>query len=221
MTAVQSRHPLRLGQPRLQLGVLDQRPARARAARRGGRRLLPPLVRQLPRRPTTGRRRRPTTPVQHHGAARSAAAGRRRLPITGLYNLNPDKVGQVDNYTTFARDFGKQIEHWNGVDVSVNARLQNGLRLQGGVSTGRTTTDNCEIAANVRRESQPALLPRRHELPDAGQAARHLHRCRRSTSGRGDVPEHPGPGDLRRTTSSPTRWCSRRSAVRCRAAPPT
>jgi hypothetical protein len=67
--------------------------------------------------------------------------------ITGLYNLNPAKVGQVDNYTTFASDFGKQIEHWNGVDLGVNARLQRGIMLQGGVSTGRTTTDNCEVAA--------------------------------------------------------------------------
>jgi hypothetical protein len=65
--------------------------------------------------------------------------------ISGLYNLNPTKVGQVDNYTTFASDFGKQIEHWNGVDVGVNARLQRGILLQGGVSTGRTTTDNCAI----------------------------------------------------------------------------
>jgi hypothetical protein len=66
-------------------------------------------------------------------------------PIDGLYNLNPNKVGQSDNYTTFASDFGKQIEHWNGVDVGINARLQRGVMLQGGVSTGRTTTDNCEI----------------------------------------------------------------------------
>jgi hypothetical protein len=48
-----------------------------------------------------------------------------------------------------ARNFGKQIEHWNGVDFSANARLQNGIMLQGGVSSGRTTTDNCEIVANA------------------------------------------------------------------------
>jgi len=68
--------------------------------------------------------------------------------IDGLYNLNPSKFGVGTNYTTFADNFGKQIEHWNGVDFSANARLENGILLQGGVSTGRTTTDNCEVVAN-------------------------------------------------------------------------
>ena len=49
--------------------------------------------------------------------------------------------------TSLGDDYGKQIEHWNGVDVTVNARLGQAALLQGGLSTGRTTTDNCEIAA--------------------------------------------------------------------------
>jgi hypothetical protein len=32
------------------------------------------------------------------------------------------------------------------VDFSVNARLTRGINLQGGISTGRTVTDNCDIA---------------------------------------------------------------------------
>src|SRR6185503_15843801 len=68
--------------------------------------------------------------------------------VTGLYDLNPNKTGQVDNYTTLASDFGTQTEHWNGVDASVNARLEHGITLQGGVSVGRTVTDNCEVRAN-------------------------------------------------------------------------
>lgn len=69
--------------------------------------------------------------------------------VSGLYNLNPDKVGQVNNLTTFARNYGDQIHRWHGVDVSVNMRLQKGMMLQGGVSTGRTLTDNCEILAKL------------------------------------------------------------------------
>ena len=69
--------------------------------------------------------------------------------VSGLFNLNPSKFGLNDQYTTFASDFGKQTEHWNGVDVSLNARMTQGIVLQGGVSTGRTTTDNCEVAAKA------------------------------------------------------------------------
>ncbi len=68
--------------------------------------------------------------------------------IEGLYNINPSKVGQGTAYTTFARDYGKQTEQWNGMDFSANARLQNGLLMQGGFSTGRTVTDNCDVIGN-------------------------------------------------------------------------
>jgi hypothetical protein len=67
--------------------------------------------------------------------------------VSGLYNLNPAKFGvATDQYTSFATDFGNQTETWNGVDFSVNARLTRGINLQGGISTGRTVTDNCDIA---------------------------------------------------------------------------
>jgi hypothetical protein len=69
-------------------------------------------------------------------------------PVSGYVNLNPNKVGQVDNLVTSASNYGSQIEHWNGVDASVNIRLAT-VRLQGGMSTGRTSTDICDVAAQV------------------------------------------------------------------------
>ena len=66
-----------------------------------------------------------------------------------VYDLNPSKVGQVNNVVKFASDYGNQIEHWNGVDFTMNARPQAGMLVQGGVSTGRTSTDNCEVRALV------------------------------------------------------------------------
>ena len=67
--------------------------------------------------------------------------------LTGLYNIRPEKFGQTQNYNTLSGKYGKQIEHWNGVDVNFNARLQNGVTINGGISTGKTTEDNCDIVA--------------------------------------------------------------------------
>ena len=73
---------------------------------------------------------------------------RRQLPnaggtVTGLFdpNINP----AARNVVKDASVYGKQQAHWDGVDLTVDARLRNGLFLQGGVSTGKTMTDNCDI----------------------------------------------------------------------------
>jgi hypothetical protein len=69
--------------------------------------------------------------------------------LDGLYDLNPNKVGQVDNYLTSANNFGNFVERWDGFDASVNIRLTNRALLQGGLSTGRTTQDYCDIADDL------------------------------------------------------------------------
>lgn len=79
------------------------------------------------------------------------AAGRNTV---GFYDVNPNKVGQVNNLITLARKFGNRSEIWNGFDVTVNSRLQNGLVVQGGISSGTQTTDACEI-----REALPESMP--------------------------------------------------------------
>jgi hypothetical protein len=70
--------------------------------------------------------------------------------VNGFYDLNPDKVTTVpNNYFTLAADYGVQIQHWNGIDLTVNARPRRGITLQGGVSTGRQETDNCAVVAGL------------------------------------------------------------------------
>jgi hypothetical protein len=69
--------------------------------------------------------------------------------ICGLYDLNPSKVGQVDNYATLASKHGEQQEVYTGFDFSINARVSQRLLLQGGTSTGRTMTDTCDAGLKV------------------------------------------------------------------------
>jgi len=65
---------------------------------------------------------------------------------SGFFNLNPDKVAvPTNNYFTFAKEYGKQIEHWNGVDVTLNWRLPSSMTIQGGVSTGRRDLNTCDV----------------------------------------------------------------------------
>jgi hypothetical protein len=73
-----------------------------------------------------------------------------RLPragqmLGGFYEVNPAFASAVDNYTTFADNFGTQQEHWNGFDLTINARPRSGVTLQGGLSWGRLTSDVCAI----------------------------------------------------------------------------
>jgi Carboxypeptidase regulatory-like domain len=76
-----------------------------------------------------------------------------------FYDLNQAFVGlPSDNYVTFSKNYGKQIEHWDGVDVNVGAR-RGALQVQGGLSTGRTLTDNCDVLAQVPEGTAVGGLP--------------------------------------------------------------
>jgi hypothetical protein len=78
-----------------------------------------------------------------------------RLPdsggsVHGFKDVNPDKAAlPPNNYFTLARNYGKQTDQWNGVDVTLNARIRAGMTLQGGFSTGQRQTDNCDIVDDV------------------------------------------------------------------------
>ena len=65
-------------------------------------------------------------------------------PICGYYDINANKFNVASNLlVTSASTFGKQEDIYDGVDVSVNTRLGEGMILQGGISTGRERTNNC------------------------------------------------------------------------------
>jgi hypothetical protein len=55
----------------------------------------------------------------------------------------------VDNYYTFASDYGDVTNYWHGVDTTVSARMNSGLTVQGGFSTGGGVRDICEVTAKL------------------------------------------------------------------------
>src|SRR5204863_492482 len=71
-------------------------------------------------------------------------------------------VGQTQTYIDLASNLGGQAEHSQFVDVSLNATLRNGILLQGGVSTGQTATDNCNVLA-VAPDVNPVGPPYCHQ----------------------------------------------------------
>ncbi len=69
--------------------------------------------------------------------------------ISGLYNVNNATTALTDNYATYAPNYGNQYSIYNGLELSINARLRNGIQLQAGSSTGSQVTDNCEVRAKL------------------------------------------------------------------------
>ena len=70
-------------------------------------------------------------------------------PISGLYDISPALFGQINDFITDSRGFGEWSQYFNGMDVTVNARTQDGLTLQGGVSVGQTVSDACDVRAQL------------------------------------------------------------------------
>jgi hypothetical protein len=74
--------------------------------------------------------------------------------VGGLYNVNNQKVGQTNSYTTWSNNYGSQTSMYNGVLVNLTARTRNGLTIQGGLNSGSTVLDSCDI-----REDLPETNP--------------------------------------------------------------
>ena len=74
--------------------------------------------------------------------------------INGLYDPNDNVAALTNNYRTYAPNYGRQYQIYNGMEINVQARLRNGFQFQAGSSTGQTVSDNCEI-----REKLPEVSP--------------------------------------------------------------
>jgi hypothetical protein len=67
-------------------------------------------------------------------------------PLT-FYDIKAAKFGVADNFLTFANNEGGAYNKFNGLDVTVNARMRS-LSIQGGTSSGNVVEDYCGVAKN-------------------------------------------------------------------------
>jgi Carboxypeptidase regulatory-like domain len=86
-------------------------------------------------------------------------------PVSGLYDVSPALFGSVSNLITDASNYGNQYSHYNGLLINISARPRPGLTFQGGLNTGKTVQDICEVRAQVPELTftaagiQPAISP--------------------------------------------------------------
>ncbi len=70
--------------------------------------------------------------------------------VSGLYNVTPAGfLVAASNNITDTKNFGHQWQDYNGFLINVTARAAKGLTFQGGINTGKTVQDNCEIRSQI------------------------------------------------------------------------
>jgi hypothetical protein len=68
--------------------------------------------------------------------------------VSGLYDVTPDKAGQVSNLIADSRNYGRWYQYFNGIDATLNLRA-GAFTVIGGTSTGQTVADNCDVRAHL------------------------------------------------------------------------
>jgi hypothetical protein len=67
-------------------------------------------------------------------------------PIPDLYNITAEGFAKAtSNNVTFAENFGKQTQVYNGFLVNLSARAANGVTMTAGVNTGKTVNELCDL----------------------------------------------------------------------------
>ena len=69
--------------------------------------------------------------------------------VSDLYDVVPEKSGQVDNLIADSSKYGAWRQYFNGIDVTANIRVGRDFILMGGTSTGQTVADSCEVRAHL------------------------------------------------------------------------
>ena len=70
--------------------------------------------------------------------------------VDGLYNITgPGLAKGAENVQRNGISYADYKRYWDGFDVTFQARLTNGLTVQGGTSTGRLVEDICDVRSQV------------------------------------------------------------------------
>jgi hypothetical protein len=89
------------------------------------------------------------TPFSLVAPADSRLPGGGGYVVSGLYDVVPEKAGQVDNLVADAASYGRWFQHFQGVDATLSFRHGKDFTLVASTSVGQTVTDNCEVRANL------------------------------------------------------------------------
>ena len=81
-----------------------------------------------------------------------------KLSVPAVNPVKPPQFGRNDNVIASMDNFGGVVEHFDSVDVSLNARLPGRITFQGGTSTGRVRDDVCNLASNPTLSTLSANL---------------------------------------------------------------
>ena len=65
--------------------------------------------------------------------------------ICGLYDIKPEKFGQLRNLVKRTSEYGKDKRYNDFFYVTFDARFRSGIRLGGGLDTGRMVKDQCFV----------------------------------------------------------------------------
>jgi hypothetical protein len=80
--------------------------------------------------------------------------------ICGLYDVTRAKFGVIDNVITFVNNFGKESRIYDGLDLSISARLPNGGFIAGGTNTERKRNNTCYALNDLSLAAFPNGAPR-------------------------------------------------------------
>jgi hypothetical protein len=86
--------------------------------------------------------------------------------VRDLFDVTPSLFGQINNLTTWGSDFGEEYSRYNGVLINLTARTRGGLTFQGGLNSGKTVTDVCDVRAR---------LPEMVSLTNVSQVSPYCH----------------------------------------------